>query len=304
MNKYIDFTDEVKEALDNNKPIVAIETGGTFEGIPYPENVETANTVMNEIRKAGAIPAYVSIINGRVKVGMTDTEINEYAKLRGKMTKASGREIPQIIAKGSNGVMTIAATMVVADYVGIPVVTGGGIGGVHRGAETTMDISSDLEEIAIRNVIVVCSGAKSILDLKLTMEYLETKGVSIIGYKTDELPAYMARTSGIKLSSRMDDISMIADTYNIKNSFNIKTGIILTNPIDEEYAVDSNEMNRVIDEAVSKSIKDNITGKAITGYLMKYLKENMGSDSMEAQKHMIIQNAILAAKVAGQITTK
>lgn len=304
MNKYIDFTDEVKEALDNNKPIVAIETGGTFEGIPYPENVETANTVMNEIRKAGAIPAYISIINGRVKVGMTDTEINEYAKLRGKMTKASGREIPQIIAKGSNGVMTIAATMVVADYVGIPVVTGGGIGGVHRGAETTMDISSDLEEIAIRNVIVVCSGAKSILDLKLTMEYLETKGVSIIGYKTDELPAYMARTSSIKLSSRMDDISMIADTYNIKNSFNIKTGIILANPIDEEYAVDSNEMNRVIDEAVSKSIKDNITGKAITGYLMKYLKENMGSDSMEAQKHMIIQNAILAAKVAGQITAK
>jgi len=304
MNKHIDFTDEVKEALDNNKPIVAIETGGTFEGIPYPENVETANTVMNEIRKAGAVPAYVSIINGRVKVGMTDTEINEYAKLRGKMTKASGREIPQIIAKGSNGVMTIAATMVVADYVGIPVVTGGGIGGVHRGAETTMDISSDLEEIAIRNVIVVCSGAKSILDLKLTMEYLETKGVSIIGYKTDELPAYMARTSGIKLSSRMDNISMIADTYNIKNSFNIKTGIILANPIDEEYAVDSNEMNRVIDEAVSKSIKDNITGKAITGYLMKYLKENMGSDSMEAQKHMIIQNAILAAKVAGQITTK
>lgn len=304
MNKYIDFTDEVKEALDNNKPIVAIETGGTFEGIPYPENVETANTVMNEIRKAGAVPAYVSIINGRVKVGMTNEEINEYAKLRGQMTKASGREIPQIIAKGSNGVMTIAATMLVADYVGIPVVSGGGIGGVHRGAETSMDISSDLEEIAIRNVIVVCSGAKSILDLNLTMEYLETKGVSIIGYKTDELPAYMARTSGIKLNSRMDDISMIADTYNIKNSFNIKTGIILANPIDEEYAVDSNEMNRVIDEAVEKSIIDNISGKAITGYLMKYLKENMGSDSMEAQKHMIIQNAILAAKVAGQITSK
>lgn len=304
MNKYIDFTDEVKEALDNNKPIVAIETGGTFEGIPYPENVETANTVMNEIRKAGAVPAYVSIINGRVKVGMTNEEINEYAKLRGQMTKASGREIPQIIAKGSNGVMTIAATMVVADYVGIPVVSGGGIGGVHRGAETSMDISSDLEEITIRNVIVVCSGAKSILDLNLTMEYLETKGVSIIGYKTDELPAYMARTSGIKLSSRMDDISTIADTYNIKNSFNIKTGIILANPIDEEYAVDSNEMNRVIDEAVKKSIIDNISGKAITGYLMKYLKENMGSDSMEAQKHMIIQNAILAAKVAGQITSK
>jgi len=301
INNYIDFSDEVKKAIDEHTPLVAIETGGTFEGIPYPENAETALKVMAEVRSAGATPAYISIIDGRVKVGMSDEQIFAYAKMRGTMQKASRREIPQIIAQDKNGVMTIAATMVIADYVGIPVVSGGGIGGVHRGAEISMDISSDLEEIVERNVIVVCSGAKSILDLNLTMEYLETKAVSVIGYKTDELPAYMARTSGIKLTCRMDDVNTIAETYKIKNEFGIKTGIILANMIDEEYAVDSELMNKVIDEAIANSIKDKISGKAITGYLMKHVKEKMGSDSMEAQKHMIIQNAVLAAEVANRI---
>lgn len=301
MNKYIDFTDEVKNALDKKIPVVAIETGGTFEGIPYPENAKTALTVMDEVRKAGAVPAYIAIMDGRVKVGMTNEDVDAFAKMRGTMQKASRREIPQIIAQGKNGVMTIAATMVVADYVGISVVSGGGIGGVHRGAERTMDISSDLDELTERNVIVVCSGAKSILDLNLTMEYLETKAVSVIGYQTDELPAYMARTSGIKLTCRMDDVDTVAKTYKVKNEFGIGTGMILANPIDEDYAVDSELMNRVIEEAVEKSVDDHISGKAITGYLMKYVKEKMGSDSMEAQKHMIIQNAMLAAKVAKAI---
>lgn len=302
VNKYIDFTDEVKKALDEHKPIVAIETGGTFEGIPYPENCKTAMKVMDEIRKAGAVPAYIAIIDGRVKVGMTEADVDLFGSMRGKMQKASRREIPQIIAQGKNGVMTLAATMVIADYVGIPVVSGGGLGGVHRGAETSMDISSDLDEISERNVIVVCSGAKSILDLNLTMEYLETKAVSVIGYKTDELPAYMARTSGIKLTCRMDDVSMVADTYKVKNEFGIKSGMILANPIDEEYAVDADLMNKVIDEAVAKSVEDKVSGKAITGYLMKYVKEKMGSDSMETQKHMIIQNAILASEVATKLS--
>lgn len=301
MNKYIDFTDEVKNALLEHKPIVAIETGGTFEGISYPENAETAMKVMDEVRKAGATPAYIAIIDGRVKVGMSRENVYEFAKLRGTMQKASRREIPQIIAKGQNGVMTIAATMFIADYVGISLVSGGGIGGVHRGAQISMDISSDLDEIALRNVIVVCSGAKSILDLNLTMEYLETKSVSVIGYKTDVLAAYMARSSNINLSCRMDDVKTVADTYRIKNDFGIKTGMILANPIDEEFSVDADLMNKVIDEAVEKSVEDNITGKAITGYLMKYVKEKMGSDSIEAQKHMILQNAILAAKVAAEL---
>lgn len=298
LNQYIHFSDEVRKAIDEHKPVVAIETGGTFEGIPYPENAKTALSVMDSVRKAGAVPAYISIMDGYVKVGMTEEEVFAYAKMRGTMQKASRREIPQIIAQGKSGVMTIAATMVIADYVGIPVVSGGGIGGVHRGAETSMDISSDLEEIVERNVIVVCSGAKSILDLNLTMEYLETKAVSVIGYRTDELPAYMARTSGIKLTCRMDDVNTVADTYKIKNEFGIKTGMILANMIDEEYAVDSELMNKVVSEAIASSKKDKISGKAITGYLMKYIKEKMGSDSMEAQKHMIIQNAILAAEVA------
>ena len=295
---YIEYSDEVLKALKDNRPVVAIETGGTFEGIPYPENVNTASRVMNAIRDNGAIPAYVAIIEGKVKVGMSSDEIEDYGKRRGTMQKASRREIPLILAKGGYGVMTLAATMVIADIAGISVVSGGGLGGVHRGAEVTMDISSDLEEIVERNVVVVCSGAKSILDLNLTMEYLETKSVPVIGYKVDELPAYMAVSSGIKVPCRMDSIEDVAKSYNIKNEFGIKTGMLLMNPISAEYAVDADEMNRIIEEAIVKSKQDNISGKAITGYLMKYLKEKMGSDSMDAQKNMIIDNATLAAELA------
>lgn len=298
---YIEYSDEVIQAINSNKPIVAIETGGTFEGLPYPDNVNTAKKVMDSVKKNGATPAYVAIMNGKVKVGLNPEELEDYGKRRGTMQKASRREIPLILAKGGYGVMTLAATMVIADIVGIPVVSGGGLGGVHRGAEYTMDISSDLEEISVRNVVVVCSGAKSILDLNLTMEYLETKSVPIIGYKTDDLPAYMALSSGIKLPCRMDSVEDIAKAYRIKNDFEIKTGMLLMNPIAEEYAVDGNEMNKVIDDAIEQSKSDNISGKAITGYLMKYLKEKMGSDSIEAQKHMIIDNASLAASLASLI---
>lgn len=298
MKKYIECSEEVQEALANNKPIVAIETGGTFEGIPYPENVETARAVMEEIRKNGAIPAYISIMQGKIKVGMTDIEIEEYGKRRGTMAKASRREIPLILAKEEYGVMTLAATMVVADVVGISVVSGGGMGGVHRGAEVTMDISSDLEEIALRNVIVVCSGVKSILDLNLTMEYLETKSISVVGYKTEEMPAYMAIESGIKLPCKMDSVKEVAKAYEIKNELGIENGMILMNPISTEYAVDAAQMNRAIEEAIEHSKEDHIKGKAITGYLMKYVKEKMGAESMDAQKNMIIENAALAAKLS------
>lgn len=301
MNNYIEYSEEVLEALKENKPIIAIETGGTFAGIPYPENVETAKLVMDEVRKAGAVPAYISIMKGKIKVGMSDEELDDFGKRRGTITKASRREIPLILAKGEYGVMTLAATMVVADLAGIPVVSGGGMGGVHRGAEVTMDISSDLEEIAVRNVIVVCSGAKSILDLNLTMEYLETKSIPVIGYRTDEMPAYMAIESGIKLPCKMDSVDEIAKAFQIKNDLGIDTGMILMNPISAEYAVDAKQMNEVIAEAIECSIKDNVKGKAITGYLMKYLKDKMGADSMDAQKHMIIENAVLAAKLSAEL---
>lgn len=298
MEQYIDYSDEVLKALQNKKPVIAIETGGTFAGIPYPENVETAKRVCEKVREAGAVPAYISIMNGKIKVGMTDAELDDYGQRRGTMAKASRREIPLILAKGEYGVMTLAATMVVADIVNISVVSGGGMGGVHRGGEVSMDISSDLEEIAARNVVVVCSGAKSILDLNLTMEYLETKSVPVIGYRTSEMPAYMAIESGIKLPCQMDSVEEVAKAYYIKNQLKIETGMILMNPISAEYAVDAVQMNKVIDEAISHSKEDNVSGKAITEYLMKYLKANMGVDSMEAQKNMIIENAILAAKLA------
>ena len=301
MEQYIEYSQEVKDALQNKRPVIAIETGGTFAGIPYPENVETAKMVMQEVRKCGAVPAYISIMRGKIMVGMTDEQLDDYGQRRGTMAKASRREIPLILAKGEYGVMTLAATMVVADIVGIPVVSGGGMGGVHRGAEVTMDISSDLEEIAVRNVIVVCSGAKSILDLNLTMEYLETKSVPVIGYKTSEMPAYMAIESGIKLPCQMDSVEDVAKAYRIKNELGIDTGMILMNPISPEYAVDATQMNSVIEEAVECSIKDQIKGKAITEYLMKYLKSKMGADSMDAQKNMIIENAALAAKLATQL---
>lgn len=304
MEKYIEYSEEVRDALSSGKPVVAIETGGTFEGIPYPDNVQTAKKVMEEVRQCGAVPAYISIMAGKIKVGMSASEIEDYGKRRGTMQKASRREIPLILAKGGYGVMTLAATMVVADIVKIPVVSGGGMGGVHRGAEVTMDISSDLEEIAVRDVVVVSSGVKSILDLNLTMEYLETKSVPVIGYKTDEMPAYMAIESGIKLPCRMDSVEEIAKAYCIKRELGITTGMSLMNPISSEYAVDANLMNEAINEAVECSKKDRVVGKAITGYLMKRVKEKMGSDSMEAQKHMIIENASLAAQLSRAIKSK
>lgn len=298
ISDYIEYSQEVDKALKNSQPVIAIETGGTFEGIPYPDNVATANRVCEAVREAGATPAYISIMNGKIKVGMSADEIEDYGKRRGTMQKASRREIPLILAKNGYGVMTLAATMVVADLVGIPVVSGGGMGGVHRGAEVTMDISSDLEEIAIRNVIVVCSGAKSILDLNLTMEYLETKSVSVIGYQTDEMPAYMAINSGIKLPCKMDTVQEVAKAYQINNELNINSGIILMNPIAKEYAVNAEQMNLAIDEAIEQSKIDKISGKAITGFLMKAVKEKLGADSMDAQKNMLIDNAVLASKVA------
>lgn len=301
MKNYIDYSEEVLTALNDKKPVVAIETGGTFAGIPYPENVETAKKVMEEVRKAGAEPAYISIMQGKIKVGMSDAELDDYGKRRGTMAKASRREIPLILAKGEYGVMTLAATMVVADLVNIPVVSGGGMGGVHRGAEVTMDISSDLEEIAERNVIVVCSGVKSILDLNLTMEYLETKSVPVVGYKTSEMPAYMAIESGIKLPCQMDSVGEVAKAYHINNELNIETGMILMNPISAEYAVDASKMNQAIDEAIECSKADKVKGKAITEYLMKYVKNKMGADSMDAQKNMIIENAVVAAKLAVEL---
>ena len=298
MLKYIDFELDARKALEDGTAIVALESAGAFDGIPYPENRDTIQTLANRVRELGAIPAHIVIKDGRIKVGLSDEEIEEFAKKQGKLIKASRRDIPMLIAQKKDAIMTIAATMLIADLVGIKVVAGGGIGGVHRGAETTMDISADLEELAVSNVVCVCSGAKSILDLGLTLEYLETKSIPVIGYGTDKLPAYMARESDFNVDYRVDDVETIAKAFDAKMALNLEGGLLVTNPIPEQYAVNASEMNRAIEKAVKEAVWDDIKGKAITPYLLRSVKNQMGAESVEAQKHLRLNNAELAARIA------
>lgn len=299
MLDYIDYSQEVKEAFDNNKPIVAIETAGTFEGFDFPDNMQLAKNVCDSIRKEGAVPAYIGIIGGRIKVGLEYDEMLRLANPEKMLTKASRRDIPMLITKNMDALTAVASAMMIADIVGIKVVTGGGIGGVHRGAETSFDISADLNEFAKSNVIVVCSGAKSILDLNLTMEYLETHAVSIVGYKTKELPAYMSLRSGIQLDYSFDNIEEIAKFWKVKQNLGVKSGILLVNPIKEEYSVDSDKMNAAIELAVKSASENGIKGKVITKYILEIVNREMGGDSAEACLHLNVDNAILAAQIAG-----
>ncbi len=298
MLKYIDFEPDARKALEDGTAIVALESAGAFDGIPYPENFNTIKTLANRVRELGAIPAHIVIKDGRIKVGLSDEEIEEFAKKQGKLIKASRRDIPMLIAQKKDAIMTIAATMLIADLVGIKVVAGGGIGGVHRGAETSMDISADLEELAVSNVVCVCSGAKSILDLGLTLEYLETKSIPVIGYGTDKLPAYMARESDFNVDYRVDDVETIARAFDAKMALKLEGGLLVTNPIPQEYAVNAADMNRAIDKAVKEAKWDNVKGKGLTPYLLKYVKEQMGAESIEAQKYLRLNNAELAARIA------
>ncbi|MCQ2498295.1 MAG: pseudouridine-5'-phosphate glycosidase [Lachnospiraceae bacterium] len=304
MLKYIDFSKEVKEALDNKKAVVAIETAGTFEGFGYPDNMKLANDVSTAIRNIGAVPAYIGIIDGRVKVGLENEEMERLAKPKEMLIKASRRDIPMLIAKKMDALTAVASTMMIAGITGIKVVTGGGIGGVHRGAETSFDISADLNEFTKSNVVVVCSGAKSILDLNLTMEYLETHAVSIAGYRTRELPAYMAVHSGIKLEYSFDTPSEVAEYMKIKQSLGVNDGLLLVNPIEEEYSVDSDKMNSAIELAVQKAAEDGIKGKRITKYILDIIHDELGGDSSEASIHLNLGNAVLAAEIACEIYDK
>lgn len=295
---YLDYSREVKEAIEQNKPVVAIETAGTFEGFEYPDNMALAGKVMKTIREQGAVPAYIGIVQGRIKVGLEEQEMEILANPEKPLTKASRRDIPMLLTKKMNALTAVASAMMIADMAGIKVVTGGGIGGVHRGAETSYDISADLNEFNKSNVVVVCSGAKSILDLNLTMEYLETQAVSIAGYKTTELPAYMAIHSGIKLDYSFDSPEEVAEYIKVKQNLNIKSGLLLANPIEEAYAVDSKKMNEAVDYAVRKAEEDGIKGKVITKYIMRIVNEKMGAGSAEAGISMNVGNAFLAAQIA------
>ncbi len=301
MNKYLEVSKEVQEALAAGKPVVALESTIISHGMPYPQNVETALNVERIIRENGAIPATIAIIGGKLKAGLSAEEI-EYLGRKGQaVTKASRRDLPVLVARGDDGATTVATTMIIAAMAGIKVFATGGIGGVHRGAEVTMDISADLEELAQTPVLVVCAGAKSILDLGLTLEYLETKGVPVIGYGTDELPAFYTRVSGFGVDYRLDTPDEVAAAFRAKLDMGLKGGMLVTNPIPEAYSMDPAVINKAIDEAVAEANALGIKGKQTTPFLLAKIKDITGGDSLASNIRLVYNNAALAAQVAGKL---
>ena len=298
MNKYLEISPEVQAALAAGKPVVALESTIISHGMPYPQNVETALNVERIVRENGAVPATIAIIGGRLKAGLSEGEIEYLGKKGYDVIKASRRDLPVLAARGDDGATTVATTMIIAAMAGIRVFATGGIGGVHRGAETTMDISADLEELGRTGVLVVCAGAKSILDLGLTLEYLETKGVPVIGYQTEELPAFYTRVSGFGVDYRLDTPEQIAAAFRAKLDMGLAGGMLVTNPIPEEYSMDPAVINRAIDEAVEEARRLGVKGKQTTPFLLAKIKDITGGDSLASNIRLVYNNAALAAKVA------
>ena len=298
LNKYLDINPEVAEALANGKPVVALESTIISHGMPYPQNVETAITVQNIIRENGAVPATIGIIGGRLKAGMTNEEIEYFGKKGAQIAKASRRDLAVLCARKEDGATTVATTMIIANMAGIKIFATGGIGGVHRGAEVTMDISADLEELAQTPVMVICAGAKSILDLGLTLEYLETHGVPVLGYGTKELPAFFTRKSGFSVDYRMDTPEELAAAFKTQADMGLKGGMLVANPIPEEYSMDETVINKAIEDAIEEAKTLGITGKETTPFLLAKIKEITGGSSLESNIQLVFNNVRLAAKIA------
>ncbi|HBS91415.1 MAG TPA: pseudouridine-5-phosphate glycosidase [Erysipelotrichaceae bacterium] len=299
--QYLDISTEVKEALANNQPVVALESTIISHGMPYPKNVETALTVEQIIRDQGAIPATIAILNGRLKVGLSHEEIEMLGKA-GDVVKASRRDIPFIIAKKLNGATTVASTMILAQLAGIKVFATGGIGGVHRGAETSFDISADLIELSQTDVAVVCAGAKSILDIGLTLEYLETHGVPVVGYQTDELPAFYTSKSGFGVDYRVDTAKEMAVALKSKWDLRLQGGVVVANPIPTEYEMDADMINRVIVQAVKEQNELGVKGKESTPFLLAKVKELTGGESLDSNIQLVYNNARLGAQIAVELS--
>ena len=290
----------VQEALLNNKPVVALESTIISHGMPYPKNVETALRVEQVIRDHGAIPATIGIIDGEPIVGMTPEEIEEFGKRKG-ILKASRRDLPVIYAKKLWAATTVASTMIIANQAGIEVFVTGGIGGVHRGAQETMDISADLQELAKTNVTVICAGAKAILDLPLTLEYLETMGVPVLGFKTNELPAFYTAHSGLKVDYAIDNYQEAGRIILEKRKNNLNGGILITNPIPEEFAMDSKVINDAIEKALKMADEQGIKGKETTPFLLKNIVELTGGDSLESNIQLVLNNAAVGAEISKEV---
>ncbi len=301
MNKYLDISPEVKAALEAGKPVVALESTIISHGMPYPKNVETALLVEQTLRDNGAVPATIAIIGGRLKAGLSKEEIEYLGKTGRGVAKASRRDLPALVARGADGATTVTTTMIIAHMAGIQVFATGGIGGVHRGAETTMDISADLEELAQTPVMVVCAGAKSILDLGLTLEYLETKGVPVIGYGTEELPAFYTRKSGFGVDYRVDSPEELAAMFAAQRDLGFKGGMLVTNPIPEEYAMPKDVIDAAIEQALRECKEQGVHGKETTPFLLARVVELTGGDSLESNIQLVLNNARVAARTAAAL---
>ena len=300
LEKYLDINPEVRAAISAGQAVVALESTIISHGMPYPNNVETALTVERIIRNHGAIPATIAIMNGRLKVGLTPDEIEILGKSPDAI-KTSRRDMPFIVAKGLTGATTVASTMIIAALAGIKVFATGGIGGVHRGAQETFDISADLQELGKTDVAVVCAGAKSILDIGLTLEYLETQGVPVVGYRTNELPAFYTSKSGFPVDYRIDSPREMAEALKAKWDLGLKGGVVIANPIPAEYEMDPAVIDRAITEAVRESEALGIKGKESTPFLLAKVKDLTDGASLDSNIQLVYNNAALGAQVAVEL---
>ena len=298
LNKYLDVAPEVAEAVAAGKPVVALESTIISHGMPYPQNVETALKVESIIRENGAVPATIAILGGRLKAGCTKEEIEYLGKKGQDVTKASRRDLAVLCARKADGATTVTTTMMIAHMAGIKIFATGGIGGVHRGAETTMDISADLQELAHTSVAVVCAGAKMILDIGLTLEYLETMGVPVLGYQTSDFPAFYCRKSGFGVDYAAKDAADVAKIAKTKWDLGLDGGMLIGNPVPEEFAMDFDEMSAIIDKALASANADGVRGKNITPYLLAHIVEYTQGRSLATNIQLAYNNARVAARIA------
>ncbi len=301
LKKYLDISEEVQKALDEGRPVVALESTIISHGMPYPQNVEMARKVEEIIRENGAVPATIAIIGGRIKAGLVDSDLEHLAKAGLSVTKVSRRDLPFIVAKGIDGATTVASTMIVAELAGIELFVTGGIGGVHRGASESFDISADLQELSQTNVGVVCAGAKSILDIGLTLEYLETNGVPVVGVRADDFPAFYTQTSGFKVDYRLDTEKEIADALRTKWNLGLQGGAVIANPIPAENAMDEKVINDAINQAIQEAHEKGIRGKESTPFLLDKVKSLTGGNSLDSNIALVYNNARVGAKIAVEL---
>jgi pseudouridine-5'-phosphate glycosidase len=297
MHLPIRYTDEVKKALGKGKPVVALESTIISHGMPYPQNLENARALEEAVREEGAVPATIAILDGRISIGLSNEELEELGTSK-EVVKASRRDLPVLLARGMKAGTTVASTMICAALAGISVFATGGIGGVHRGAQESFDISADLQELAKTDVAVVCAGAKAILDLPLTLEYLETHGVPVLGFQTEEFPAFYTRSSGLKADYAVDSPEEAARILDAKWSASLRGGVVIANPIPEEYSLDKKHIDGAIETALAEARTRGLNGKELTPFLLERISDITGGDSLEANRYLALNNARVAARIA------